>query len=158
MSMTPNHVRDVLARARARYVTVLPQGLRLGTDEEVHATLDVNLISFGDARTLYRCRRPICRSIDGQRSIQDPRRWCEPCDERRDCTPQIRIDLVADGEAYRLMLALTSARRFLEYVARVSRAGSGIDAGVTRLSVLNRGHWGELCFAARWLLKPGKPA
>jgi len=146
MSLSRRHLTEILVRSEARYLTVLPEGFQLQPGEPVLTHLDVALVEFSDARTLYRGRRPICRSLDGQRSVSDVRRQCPACRDRKYCTPQIRLDLLHDGHPWRLLLAFTSARNFARYLALLNARRLDPTDIRTRLQVRNHGTWGEIAF------------
>ena len=146
-ALTPRHMREVLATATTTYARLLAGGLVLAVGDAPQPTVDVGLVAHGDARTLYRDRRPVCRSLDGVCSIQDRRRQCAGCDDRALCTAQIRVDFTCDARAYRLLLARTSARNYLLYERLLARRSLRLDHVRTRLTVVDRGAWGELRFA-----------
>lgn len=47
-----------------------------------------------------------------------------------------------------MLLAYSSARAFLVYEAELRQRGHRIEDVVTKITVVNRGSWGELTFAA----------
>ena len=140
-------LREILHRMLVRYLTVRPQGFVLNPEEQPRATADARIVGVGGARTLYRARRPVCRSLDGVQSTNRAARLCGECPDQRHCTPQVRLDLVIERRPYRLLLANTSARAFLTYDADLKARGISIEHRVHRLEVANRGNWGELRFA-----------
>lgn len=146
MTRDPSPLRAILHAAIARYLTVTPRGVLLGTADAPRSSLVVRLRAHGGARTLYRARRPACRSLDGVRSLTAPDKICAQCPDLSRCTPQVHLELVADGRPYRLLLAHTSARNFLEYIARLNSRHIDPIAVAHRLDVIPRAGWGEL----RW--------
>lgn len=138
--------RDILHRTTARYLTLRPDGLVLDDDPQPRAMLEARIVGHGAARTLYRGRKPTCRSLDAVKSVTDSDRRCQSCIERKHCTPQIRVDLFVDDAPYRLLLAYTSAKNFLLFWNELSRKGTEPAQGVTTLRVVHRGSWGELRF------------
>ena len=140
-------LRAILHRAMVRYLSVGPRGFLLERHGAPQPTLDVRILSFGGARTLYKQRRPECRSLDGVHSVSDTGSRCATCKERNDCTPQVRLDLLADARAFRLLLAHTSARNFLAYEGDLRVKGVPLDQPLHRLEVVNRGTWGEIRFS-----------
>ena len=86
------------------------------------------------------------RSLDGVAAVTDSDKVCAECDDRDRCTPQVRLDLIVEQRAYRLLLAFTSARNFLEYDARLRRDGVLLEEALHQITVVNRGAWGELRF------------
>lgn len=141
----PELFREILGRVLARYLTVTPKGVL------VHGMpltdLTVRVLSFGGARTLYRGRRPACRSLDGRKALKKET-LCATCPERKHCTPQVRVDLTYRDEPFRLMLSFSSARNFLVHAAAVKKAGAAVEEIPTTIRVLDRGSWGELRFVS----------
>lgn len=142
MSLDPEPIRDILLRTTARYLTVRPSGVLIGT--ETRPSLDVRVLAHGGARTLYRGRKPHCRSLDAVRSLDG--QTCPGCYDLKHCTPQVRVDLLADNMPYRLLLAYTSAKHFLLYEAALRQSGVDIATVQTRITVADRGSWGEMRF------------
>jgi len=140
-------LREILQRALARYLTVTPEGFKLIGRAKPVPQIDARIVSFGGARTLYKNRRPDCRSLDGVQSITHPRR-CGECELRSQCTAQVRLDALVDGRPYRLLLAHTSARNFLVYETRLRQKGHDYAQVLHRITVVDRGSWGELRFSA----------
>lgn len=143
-------LREILHRALVRYLTVRPTGFELAPDEPTRPELDARILAHGGARTLYQDRRPQCRSLDGLRPVMgDTNRMCSNCEHRSRCTPQVRLDLIAERRPFRMLLAYSSARTFLEYEAKLRLQHVAIEELVTRIRVVNRGSWGELRFSRR---------
>jgi hypothetical protein len=107
----------------------------------------VRIIGFGAARTLYRNRKPVCRSLDAVVSVSHVSRRCEDCVYNKECTGQIRVDLLAAGKPYRLLLAFTSAKNFLLYEAQLGEQRVKLDDVEHRIDVINRGSFGEVRFS-----------
>jgi len=140
--------RDILARTAARYLAVRPAGIEIAAGHPLIAKLPVTILNHGAARTLYRERRPACRSLDGVRAVQNAKLYCAACDDRDRCTPQVRLDLVFDNIPYRLLLAYTSAKNFLFYHTELVNNRRRLEDVITMIRVVNRGSWGELRFSA----------
>jgi hypothetical protein len=140
-------LRAILHRAMVRYLGVGPRGFRLEERGEPRPSIEARILSFGGARTLYKQRRPDCRSLDGVHSASHTGRRCASCEKRNDCTPQVRLDLLVDARAFRLLLAHTSARNFLAYEGDLRAKKIPLDQPLHRLEVVNRGSWGEVRFA-----------
>ena len=140
-------LRLILHRALVRYLTLRPAGFLLEADGRPTASLEARILAFGGARTLYEQRRPACRSLDGVHSVTHQGRRCGACEQKPACTPQVRLDLVVEGQALRLLLAHTSARNFLAYEARLRARKIPLERSLHRLEVINRGSWGEVRFA-----------
>jgi hypothetical protein len=140
-------LRAFLQQARRRYLTVRPHGFELNRGERLRAVLEVRILSFGNARTLYQDRKPLCRSLDGiEPTAPQGQRRCADCALRPRCTAQVRLDLLVDTQPYRLLLAHTSAKNFLLYETRLRQRGGALYEGLHRITVINRGSWGELRF------------
>ncbi len=139
-------LREILHRATTCYLTVRPAGLLLDKGKPPRPDVEARILGFGGARTLYRKRKPVCRSLDGVAAVTDPDKACAECEDREKCTPQVRLDLIIERHAYRVLLAFTSARNFLEYEARLRRDGLLLEQTLHQITVVNRGAWGELRF------------
>jgi hypothetical protein len=142
-------LRQILHRALVRYLTVRAGGFELERSAPLARVLQARIVGYGAARTLYRERKPRCRSLDGVRAITEKGRLCAPCRLRSRCTPQVRLDLFVGREAYRLLLPYTSAERFLLYEAQLRQRGIRIEDALHRLEVVDRGSWGEVRFRLR---------
>jgi hypothetical protein len=142
-------LREILHSALKRYLTVRPRGFELNPGEPPRPLIDARLVSYGSARTLYQDRKPQCRSLDGITPIADRNLTCAECRLRSRCTAQLRLDLFVENQAFRLLLAHTSAKHFLLYEARLRQRGIELEDILHRLEVIDRGSWGELRFSAR---------
>lgn len=142
-------LREILHSASKRYLTVRPRGFELRPGDPPQPTLDVRILGYGSARTLYQHRQPHCRSLDGLQPISDPARSCAECRARSQCTPQVRLDLFVHHLPFRLLLAYTSAKHFLIYETELRNRGLTLEDIVHRIDVINRGSWGELRFSAQ---------
>jgi hypothetical protein len=143
-------IRELLHRALVRYLTVRPRGFELDPGAPLRQSLEVRILGHGGARTLYEDRKPACRSLDGVRPVTgDVTRICANCLQRPRCTPQIRVDLIAERRHFRLLLAYTAAKALLLYEASLRQRGLVIEDVVTVIGVVDRGWWGELRFRKR---------
>lgn len=136
-------LRELLFRASARYLQVHPSGLVL--DGAPRDRVAARILHHTGARTLYRGRRPHCRSLDGVTALNG--QACADCHDRKHCTPQVRLDLLIDGRPYRLLLAYTSATNLLAYRALLRAQQRDLPDVTTSITVIDRGRWGELRFA-----------
>jgi hypothetical protein len=139
-------LRDIVRRMLARYITVKPLGIDLGSKIKPIPALNCRILDYGAARTLYRNRRPVCRSLDAVKAIKDANKLCQQCPDRNHCTGQVRLDLLFDNTPYRLLLAYTSAKNFLLYTGKLVEKKLEIQSIDTKIVVVNRGSWGELRF------------
>ena len=143
-------LREILYRALVRYLTVRPRGFELQPGERLRPVVEARILGHGGARTFYRDRKPVCRSLDGLRPVTgDTDRVCVECEARARCKPQVRIDLIVDRRPFRMLLAYSSAHAFLGYDAELRQRRVAIEDVVTKITVVNRGSWGELRFSAR---------
>lgn len=142
-------LRDIVHRMMARYMTVRPLGIDLGNSRKLISSLNCRVLDYGAARTLYRQRRPVCRSLDAIKAIANADKFCQRCSDRDHCTGQVRLDLLFENRPYRLLLAYTSAKNFLLYTGKLAEKKIEIQTIDTKIVVVNRGSWGELrfCFA-----------
>ena len=111
--MAPNDfepLRALLHRAIARYLTITSRGVILADEAKALPRVVVRIMGYGGARTLYRKRKPVCRSLDGVAAVAKADKRCAECADRDTCTPQVRVDLIVRGRPYRLLLAFTGAR------------------------------------------------
>ena len=139
-------LRDIVQRMMARYITVRPLGIDLGNNRKLIPALNCRILDYGAARTLYRNRRPVCRSLDAVKAIKDANKLCQQCVDRDNCTGQVRLDLLFENCPYRLLLAYTSAKNFLLYSGKLAEKKIEIQTTDTKIVVVNRGSWGELRF------------
>jgi len=142
-------LRAILHRALVRYLSVKPEGFLLTTKGDPLPVIEARILSFGGARTLYKDRRPDCRSLDGVHSASHTGRRCTGCGDKNNCTSQVRVDIIADARAYRLLLAHTSARNFLAHEGNLTAKQIPLDVPLHRLEVVNRGSWGEVRFSCK---------
>ena len=147
-------LREILERTLTRYLTVRPDGVVSEKGATPQPRVEVRILGYGGARTLYKGRKPTCRSLDGVRSHTDSARACASCPDLPRCTPQVRVDLFLDGNPFRLLLAYTSARNFLRYVASLPERDIVLEDTMHRIDVIARGTWGEVRFTT--LPRPSK--
>jgi hypothetical protein len=139
-------LRDIVQRMMARYIAVRPLGIDLGNNRKLIPALNCRILDYGAARTLYRNRRPVCRSLDAVKAIKDANKLCQQCVDRDHCTGQVRLDLLFENCPYRLLIAYTSAKNFLLYTGKLAEKKIEIQTTDTKIVVVNRGSWGELRF------------
>jgi len=139
-------LRDIVQRMMARYMTIHPLGIDLGNNRKLIPALNCRILNYAAARTLYRQRRPICRSLDAVKSLTDSKKHCQQCLDRKHCTGQVCLDLLFENCPYRLLIAYTSAKNFLLYTAKLTQQKLEIQTIDTKIIVVNRGSWGELRF------------
>jgi hypothetical protein len=147
MNTARSTLNDLFASSFARYLSVQPTGLRF-PHGRLRSSVAATLLTCSPARTLYKNRKPICRSLDGVRSIEQEAS-CTSCTDRKDCTAQIYLELLIDAVPYRLLLAYTSARNFMQFASRLSQQGQQVQNAPVILSVRDRGRWGEVRFISQ---------
>jgi hypothetical protein len=140
-------LRQCYHRATARELLVRARGFELDPQRRLQPRIDARILSFGSARTLYHQRDIRCRSLDALRSLSDPVRDCAQCNLRTRCTPQLRLDLIVERQAWRLLLERSSAKHFLDYHARLHRRAIALEDIVHHIAVIDRASWGELRFS-----------
>jgi hypothetical protein len=146
MKTVRSTLNDLFASSFTRYLNVQPTGLRF-PHGRLRCSVAATLLTCSPARTLYKNRKPICRSLDGVRSIKQEAS-CTSCPDRKDCTAQIHLELLIDAVPYRLLLAYTSARNFMQFASRLRQRGQDVEKAQVIISVRDRGRWGELRFIA----------
>jgi len=147
MQSIPSTLNDLFASSFARYLTVQPTGLRF-PHGLLQSSVPATLLASRPARTLYKNRKPVCRSLDGIRSIKE-QASCTACAERKACTAQVYLELLVEGVPYKLLLAYTSARNFMYFVSRLKQQGQDLQNAEVIISVRDRGRWGEVRFIAK---------
>jgi hypothetical protein len=147
MNTVRSTLNDLFASSFARYLSVQPTGFRF-PHGRLRSSVPATLLTCSPARTLYKDRKPICRSLDGVRPIEQEAS-CTSCPDRKDCTAQIYLELLVDAVPYRLLLAYTSARNFMQFASRLSQQGKQVENALVILSVRDRGRWGEVRFISQ---------
>jgi hypothetical protein len=137
-------LNDLFADAFARYLLVRPAGIQF-PHGRLCPSLAATILACRPARTLYQNKQPVCRSLNGIQSLQEARA-CASCLLRKSCTPQIYLELLADGVPYRLLLAYSSARNFMLFASGLRARPQPLENAQVIISVRDRGRWGELCF------------
>jgi hypothetical protein len=143
-------IREIIQRARNRFLTIRPGGFEFEKGHPPVPQIEARIPSFGGARTLYRNKKPHCRSLDGIKpikSLSDENLSCAQCKLRSQCTPQVLLNLIAGNNPYRLLLANTSAKQFLIYINELQNRSLALENHVHLIRVINRKSWGELCFS-----------
>ena len=140
-------LRACFHRASVRELLVRARGFELDPQRALQPRIEARILSVGAARTRYVHRALRCRSLDALAALGAPQRRCAQCPLRPQCTAQLRLDLIVERQAWRLLLERTSARTFLDYQARLHRRAIALEDIVHRLAVIPRGSWGELRFS-----------
>jgi len=140
-------LRQCVRRAPVHQLLVHPRGFALDPQRALTPRIEARLLSYGAARTRYLRRQATCRSLDALTALGAPQRHCAECALRPQCTTQLRLDLIVERHAWRLLLEHTAAKHFLDYQARLHRRAIALEDIIHRITVINRGSWGELRFS-----------
>ena len=144
MPLDANPILDILYRTTAKFLQIRPDGVVI--DNEVRRSFLGRILATGPARTLYRGKRPRCRSLDARRSLDG--KLCAGCRDITQCTSQVRLHVLVETNPYQLLLAYTSAKNYLLFCDSMAKGGRPVNDGRIRLTVVDRGNWGELRFEA----------
>ena len=128
----------------ARCVQIRPEGINLGNGS-ICPEIEAEVLSFSPARTRYENHQPVCRSIDGIQTTHADGRCC-CCTLRKDCTSQIRLDMIHGSAVIRLLLSHASLRNFMLFLSTLKQRKIRLKGERITIKVLNRGRWGELKF------------
>lgn len=139
--MNISALKEILEQSFSRYIRVLPVGFLLPYKQEIQSSLTVMVSYFHPARTLYKEKKPSCRSLNGIFALKT-KKTCSSCIQKNQCTPQICLEFLYQGIPLKLLLAYTSMRKFIEFVSKHNFDSNNL----VTLSVLNRGKWGEVQF------------
>jgi hypothetical protein len=134
--------RDAFRETPRLLARVTPGGFASGGREVPAVEGRVTRIAL--VRKLFRDSALVCSSKDGVRARDGT--LCDECRHPR-CQPQLRVELRARDEVLLLDLAFSSARNLLALRDRLEAEGVALEDVVLRLSVLDRGRWGEVLFA-----------
>jgi len=139
-------MREIIASVCSRYATLAPKGIVLPSSSTPYNPLSATIVTYKPARTRYLNKKPVCRSLNGIRSLHD-NAPCVSCDYRRTCTPQIALEIHYRAIPFRIMLAYTSAKNFLDFLRTLHLNNRNVENTFVEISVLDRGKWGEAKFA-----------
>lgn len=137
--------RDARARETVRGACLRPRGLQLYGEREPRDLVEAVVVGLGSGRTLWENRRPVCRSLDGLRSLSG--RFCRECPRYlAGCQEQLFLILEVPGVActQKVSCSYTNARKLAEFVEE--QRGDVVGMRVL-LRTRDRGHWGELVIA-----------
>ena len=135
----PFDLEDIVSSVQIR-----PDGIKL-ENGSICPRLEAEVLSFSPTRTRYEKHHPVCRSIDGIQTIHADGR-CSSCTLRKDCTYQIRLDLIHRSAVIRLLFSHSSLRNFMLFLSTLKQQKIQLKAESIIINVLNRGRWGELKF------------
>jgi len=131
----------------ARYVQIQAQGINLGNGS-ICPELEAEVLSFSPAKTRYEKHQPVCRSLNGIQTINADCS-CSCCPLRKDCTPQIRLDMIHSSAVLRFLLSHTCLRNFMLFLSTLQHRKIQLQGTSITIKVLNRGRWGESTFSLK---------
>jgi hypothetical protein len=138
MSLLPDDVRREFGRECYSYVKVTPRGFDV--DDEVVDELCGRIVKAVVIRKRFEDGALVCDSKDGVKSRDGLA--CDQCRHAR-CRPLMRIHFLCAGTRLIIDLAPSSANNL---VALEQRGNVDLETAELRISVLDRGHWGEVVF------------
>jgi len=106
-------------------------------------------------RKLFDDGRLLCHSPDGLHAHNGTP--CNHCRHPR-CRPHLRLHLAQESTRYILDLPPTSARNLLALEDQALASGLPLHSWTLRLTVRNRGDWGEVAFQRAHPLEPPPPS
>jgi len=133
---------QIFDRPPPPFIRIVPEGFLI--DSQVHEILEVVIRDESITRKLWHSQEVICRSDCGVRARNG--KLCKTCKDLGRCTPQLVLWFEYEDQAMRLPLGYTSARNYLKYRKELEAQGVPVFTAVSRLSVVRRGHWGEVVF------------
>ena len=142
----PNHderhrIRQAFRRPVSLPVRITPHGFDVAEDHYDH--LEGKIIKTTLARKLFEDSFLACSSSDGLRSEYG--KLCAECRHPR-CQPRLRIQLASERTIFVLELPATSAENYFALEDEADRLGASLADWTVRLTVIDRGHWGEIVF------------
>lgn len=131
----------------ARYVQIQPQGINLGNGS-ICPEFEAEVLSFSPAKTRYEKHQPVCRSLNGIQTINADCR-CSCCPLRKDCTAQMRLDMIHSSGVLRFLLSHSCLRNFMLFLSILQHQKIQLEGTRITIKVLNRGRWGESTFSLK---------
>ena len=113
--------------------------------DEHYDQLEGTIIKATLVRKLFDDNFLACSSSDAIRS--EDGKLCAECHHPR-CQPRLRIQLARDRTVFVLELPPTSAHNYFALEDEAERLGAPLIDWTVRLTVTDRGHWGEIAFEA----------
>jgi hypothetical protein len=141
-------VKDLTHRfysnAIAGNVQILPIGIKLA-NKQITPEIKAEVLSFAPAKTRYEKNQPVCHSPD---AIQAPNvsYACCSCRLRKNCTPQMRLDIICSNGKLRFLLQYASLRNFMLFLSALAKQKIPLQGSTITIKVLNRGRWAEVQF------------
>lgn len=134
---------DLFSRPPLLIVRVTPRGLRILPTEETIEALEGHVISLQPQRKLFLEGMLACHADDAETAMDGKR--CQDCLHPL-CRPQIRLRLASREAHYVLDLAVTSSKNLLALAEALHAERLPLRDVRLRLTVTDRGHYGEVAF------------
>lgn len=144
MKQDKKTIRCAFRKPPCILVRVSPDGFVV--EDQVVDELTGQLVHVRLIRKRFEEKVLACDSSDGERSREG--RVCAHC-LHTDCRPFLRIHLSSEGITYVIDLAITAANNYFLLEDQAEARGENIRDWLLSLHVVNRGHWGEVCFEKR---------
>jgi len=123
------------------FVKVTPGGFLMG--DRTFESLSGRVAKVYLIRKRFEDGRLACASSNGTESREGLS--CAKCAHPR-CQPQLRLHLRNSNTIYVLDLASSSAKNLLSLEDELIMDGKSLELTSLRLTVINRGYWGEVWF------------
>jgi hypothetical protein len=134
-------LRLVFARHNVALVRVTATGFLV--DHDHHDQLQGRVTRQQLLRKRFDDGQLVCDSANGIRARNGT--LCETCLHHQ-CRPWLRIHLTGAEHTYIVDLAVTSAQSLLALEDDLTNDGQPLSQSILRLTVRDRGRWGEVCF------------
>jgi hypothetical protein len=141
MSISKEHLRGAFARSTLFLVKLLPDGFEI--DDQSYDELGGRVIKTALLRKLFEDGALSCQSKDGLTAENGT--VCDQCRHPR-CRPILRIQLLEQQRRYLIDLNASSAHNLFALEDQLQAAGQTLADTRLRLTVCNRGLWGEVKF------------
>ncbi len=141
MKKEKKSLRGAFRKPPCILVKVLPVGFVV--EDQITEELTGRLANVRLIRKRFEEKVLACDSSDGERSKEG--RVCAQC-LHADCRPSLRIHLISEGITFVIDLAFTAANNYFSLEDQAEDDGENIRDWFLSLHVVNRGHWGEICF------------
>jgi hypothetical protein len=134
-------LRAAFRRPTYLIVKITPRGFEV--EDALFDELAGRVTKLTLIRKLFEQGAPVCSSPDGIRANDGT--LCDEC-RHPSCQPRLRVHLASDAAVFLLDLPATSAHNLLELEDQVVARGERLLDWIVKLTVAERGHWGEVVF------------
>ena len=141
--MSGDQDRRLFGRPPLLRVRVRPLGFEIVESEEQVSQIEGYVLAWKAIRKLFLDGALSCQSDNGV--VARDGTVCEKCRHPL-CRPQIRLRLADRHVHYLIDLAVSSAHNFLALESAMVREGFRLAEVELRLTVKDRGYFGEVCF------------